>query len=781
MTKLNVVTAFNENSLKDHAHQMFDRVDKFWHPDIKLSAYHFDCALEAYSLPSSITYKNLEDLEEFNEFRSTMNVHNGTENGTIEYNWRIDTLLTAPKVFSLTEEAFKIAEKTKEGGWLLWLNTNVIPVDKITSDFVHDFLPEGADIVHLSGDSMESTPDQYSNPCFMAFNLNHQAPLDILGDYRGAYESGEVLSYREWHESFIFERLLNIYRAHGMRVHSLTPSNTKKGIKSTPFNKHFKNLEEDNRSLRDSEGNRVFPLSTEAVPPDIRPNRTKTLADVIRFYKPESFVETGTWNGGRAIEMSLTAFENVDKVTYTGYDLFEDGTSDLDEEEFNLKPHVTKAAVEKRLTEFKNKMWEDKKKTFNFKLIKGNTRNVLEKDNPDFAMIGGGNSIITAQNDYEKLKAARIVVVDNYFSPDSDNKGPPKKYCGVNVLVKNLEDIKRIVLPSSDPVKNGGITHLSLIYNEKVVPPLPEEILNVPIVVHPRDCVDKEYIQANIKENMNLINKDKFLGKCRPNEGDVIVISGGHSTDYSKVRELLKENPESKIICVKHSYPHLLANGIKPWACVVLDPRSIEGESTHGIIRKDLFKTVDSSTKFFVASMTDPSVTKYLIEKKANIYGWHAFTESLRNESEREQEIKNQKITVMEDLGIPEGATLITGGTCAAMRVLGIMHTMGFRKFHLFGFDSSLKDEPTEEQRKETTGAEDEEPKPKYLQVNVRGENFWTTGELLAMAQDCERVFNDASMNLNINLHGENTLVSALWKLHLDERKIPDFKDVFSD
>jgi len=330
-------------------------------------------------------------------------------------------------------------------------------------------------------------------------------------------------------------------------------------------------------------------------------------------------------------------------------------------------------------------------------------------------------------------------------------------------------------------VKNGGITHLSLIYNEKVVPPLPEEILNVPIVVHPRDCVDKEYIQANIKENMNLINKDKFLGKCRPNEGDVIVISGGHSTDYSKVRELLKENPESKIICVKHSYPHLLANGIKPWACVVLDPRSIEGESTHGIIRKDLFKTVDPSTKFFVASMTDPSVTKYLIEKKANIYGWHAFTESLRNESEREQEIKNQKITVMEDLGIPEGATLITGGTCAAMRVLGIMHTMGFRKFHLFGFDSSLKDEPTEEQRKETTGSEDEEPKPKYLQVNVRGENFWTTGELLAMAQDCERVFNDSSMNLNINLHGKNTLVSALWRLHLDERKIPDFKDVFSD
>jgi len=396
-------------------------------------------------------------------------------------------------------------------------------------------------------------------------------------------------------------------------------------------------------------------------------------------------------------------------------------------------------------------------------------------------LIGGGNSIITVQNDYEKLKGARVVAVDNYFSPDSDKKGPPKKYCGANVLIKNLEDIKRVVLPSSDPVKNGGVTHLALVYNGKIVPSLPEEILNVPIVVHPRDCVDKEYIQANIKENMNLIDKDKFLGKCRPNERDVIVISGGHSTDYSKVKELMKEKPEAKIICVKHSYPHLLANGVKPWACVVLDPRSIEGESTHGIVRKDLFKTVDPSTKFFVASMTDPSVTKYLIEKKANIYGWHAFTESLRNEAEREQEIKDQKITVMEDLGIPEGATLITGGTCAAMRVLGIMHTMGFRKFHLFGFDSSLKDEPTEEQRKETTGAEDEEPKPKYLQVNVRGENFWTTGELLAMAQDCERVFNDTTMNMTLNFYGKDTLVNALWKLHVDEIKIPCFEDVFSD
>ena len=781
MTKINVVTAFNENSLNDHAHQMFERVAKYWHPDIKLTAYYFECDITAYDLPDCIEYKNLEEVEGFKDFQKDMDVHNGTENGTLDYNWRIDTLLTAPKVFALTEESFSIAEKTTEGGWLLWMNTNIIPVADLTADYMHEFFPKGSDIVHLSGDTTDDIPDRYSDPSFMAFNLDHQSPLDILGDLRGAYESGEILSYREWHDAFIFERLLNIYRAHGMRVHTLTPSNTKKGLFATPFRDYLTDLEESNRAMRDSEGNRVFPLSEDLVPPDIRPNRTKMLADIIRYYKPQTFVETGTWNGGRAIEMALAAFENVDEVTYTGYDLFEDATEETDLEEFNHKAHVNMKAVEKRLTEFQESVKKDKDKIFNFTLIKGNSRDTLVKAQPDLALIGGGNSIITVQSDYGKLENAKIKMVDNYFTDDSEDKIPAKKHQGVNILVKNLEKVKRIILPSSDPVKDGGVTHYCMVYNPAITPPLPDSLLNVPIVVHPRDCVDQEYIQSNIMANMKLMDKDKFLGKCVPHEGEVIIVSGGHSTDFDKVKQLMKERPEAKVLCVKHSYPKLLENGIKPWACIVLDPRSIDGESTHGIVRKDLFKTIDPSTKFFVASMTDPSVTEYLLEKKANIYGWHAFTESLRNETEQETEIENSKVTVMPRLGIPEGATLITGGTCAAMRCLGIMHTMGFRKFDLFGFDSSMEEEPTDEQKKETTGAEDEEPKPKYIQVTVRDENYWTTGELLAMAQDCERTFNDSSMNLTLDVHGDKTLISALWRLYLDERKVGEFKDVFDD
>ena len=177
--------------------------------------------------------------------------------------------------------------------------------------------------------------------------------------------------------------------------------------------------------------------------------------------------------------------------------------------------------------------------------------------------------------------------------------------------------------------------------------------------------------------------------------------------------------------------------------------------------------------------MTDPSVTNYLIDKKATIYGWHAFTESLREESERSQGIHNNQIKVLDELNLPEGSTLITGGTCAAMRTIGIMHTMGFRDIELFGFDCSLKDEPTKEMQKETTGAEDEEARPKYFKVGVGDKFYWTTGELLAMAQDCEKVFSDKSMGILYNFHGENTLVADLWKLSEDRQTFKNFKDLF--
>jgi len=606
---------------------------------------------------------------------------------------------------------------------------------------------------------------------FAAFNLSKQTTVDLLGDLRGAYVSGEYLNYREWTTTFILSRLLTIYNAHGFNLHS-----------SNSFKSLFINLaDKSSANFRDSQGNRIVSLSETDTTPDILPNRYKQLADLIRHYKPETILETGTWNGGRAIEMALAAFETQDELLYRGFDLFEDGTTETDNEEFNLKAHNTKSAVIKRLQEFRKKMME-KKKVFTFALGKGNSKDIL-KDcddlNADFVLIGGGNSIATTKSDYDNLKHNPVVVLDNYFREDEDKNNAPEKYHGTNKIVESLpkgkkDGVRRWVIPSQDLVRGGGHTHLVVVLSDNKLADLPKKLLNVPIVVHPRDCVPKDFIRDNIKNNLKLI--DTWLGKFPLHNGNVILVSGGPYLNINKLKTHIRNNPDSKIVCVKHSYPKLVDNGILPWACIVLDPRPITGTSTHGIVRKELFKKIEKKTKFFVASMTDPSVTEYLIDKGAEIHGWHAFTESLRDPAEQNKKMVNNSVTLNPDIGIPQGATLITGGTCAAMRALGIMHTMGFRNFDLFGFDSCME-EPTEEQKKETTGSEDEEPKPKYFKVGVGEQYFWTTGELLAMAQDCERTFNDPPMEMNLNLFGEDTLVTALWNV---SPKKPTFEETFN-
>jgi len=770
--KINFVTSFNEEIYTVVGHHLINSIKNNWEPSIKVTGYYHDFNVKNYII-KDINLKSLNKLEDYTTYLKVNKEHDGTENKTIPYNWHLDSLRWSHKVFALTEKAFELAEESADAGWLIWVDADSLATKRLVPNDILSMLPKECDVVY-KGIINHSDGTSYLDTSFIAFNLNKKPALDLLGDLRGAYISGEFLQYREWHDAFILERLLNIYQAHGMKIKTVEQIGD--------YIKHFEGIDKVTTSpIRDDKGNRLVALSKDKVSQDIMPSRYRQLADVIRHYKPKSIIEVGTWNGGRAIEMALAAFENQDEILYRGFDLFEDATSETDDEEFNLKAHNTQSAVIKRLQEFRAKMME-KKKVFTFEIGKGNSKEILKDRtdlDADFVLIGGGNSIATAKSDYDNLKHNPIVVMDNFFREDEEKLNAPEKYKGTNKVIDSLPkgkegQVRRWVIPSQDQVRNGGHTHIAVILNGNDVPSIPKNLLSVPIIVHPRDCVPKDFIRDNIKTNMKLINA--WLGKFPMHKSNVILVSGGPYLNIPKLKTHIKNNPDSKIVCVKHSYPKLLKNGIIPWACIVLDPRPITGVSTHGVVREELFKKIEKKTKFFVASMTDPSVTKYLISKGAEIHGWHAFTESLRDPIEQNKKMVDNSVTLDPAIGIPPGATLITGGTCAAMRSLGIFHTMGFRSFDLFGFDCSME-EPTKKQQKETTGADDEEPRPKYFKVGVGDTSYWTTGELLAMAQDCERTFANPPMEMNLNFYGKDTLVAALWGNKIKEKT---FEETFN-
>jgi len=784
-----IVTAFDETSLQHSTFHLLNEFKDNWEPSIEFHCYYYNLDLANYSLPKAknIFYHNLMEISDYPDFLKTFAQHDGTEGGKIQYNDILNPLKYIPKVIALTECAFD-----STNGWLFWLDPSCMNIKNVYQKDIDTIFPEHSDKLDLV-----TFTDMTQ---IVGFNLDRETPVRLLGDLRGAFISGEFLNYREWHDTFIFDRLKLIYNAHGMNTLEVDP---KKSIIGDILVNMY---DRENFAMRDKDGKRIFKLSETETTQDILPSRYKQLADLVRFYKPTTILETGTWNGGRAIEMALAAFQKTDEVHYIGYDLFEDATTETDHEEFNVKPHNTLEAVHKRLVEFSEHVKEKENKEFTFQLTKGNVREtLLKKDikDVDFALIGSGNSIETVQKEYEILKDVPVVIGDHYFTKESeeDESMPPEKYHGVkhvfdSVKTKKVDQkettkdgwtsfdekstTRKHLLPSQDKVAGGGHTHLVVFLHGTTLEDIPNQLKSVPIVVHPRDCVPKDYIKNNIKSNMTLIDPKKWVTKHMAHQQKAILVSAGPYLDYGALKMFIKDNPDAKLLTVKHAYPHLIANGIKPWGCIILDPRPITGVSTHNVVRKDLFKNLDPDTNFFVASMTDPSVTNFFISKQSKIWGWHAFTDSLRQEDEQGTQIQNQQVKVADDLGIPKGATMITGGTCAAMRGIGILHTMGFRNIDLFGFDC-CRDEPSKEELTEVTGDIEggEVPKPKYIEVSVDEKKYWTTGELLAMAQDCEKVFQDEGLEGVLTFHGKDTMVADLWEIQQKKKTRPEFEGYY--
>ena len=50
------------------------------------------------------------------------------------------------------------------------------------------------------------------------------------------------------------------------------------------------------------------------------------------------------------------------------------------------------------------------------------------------------------------------------------------------------------------------------------------------------------------------------------------------------------------------------------------------------------------------------------------------------------------------------------------------------------------------------------------MKVELSSKHFWTTGELLAMAQDCEKLFDQAEIDMGIIFHGEGTLCAQVFE-----------------
>jgi hypothetical protein len=735
------VTSFPKRHEEAYGLQMLQSVVDKWKPDdFRLIVYLEDYNGDYDSLPSAshIEYRDIESIEARNNFIERNKDKNGSF-AEAPYNYRMDAVRFCHKVYAYSELAMELINEEYKG-WLAWLDADTITKKMFKAEDAAKIMLDEVDMVHLGRIDID-----YSETGFTAWNMAYHNACSHIIDIRGAYDTDEVFGYREWTDAFLFTRLLKIYEAHGAKVRNLS-----EGVRGLSV---FDQCMLDDYFTH-NKGNLKW-QKTEVAKDVTGPKRYKQLADLVRHYSKnlETFtiVETGTWNGGRAIEMALAAFESVDKVHYRGFDLFEEATEETDKLELNIKAHNATEAVSKRLAEFAVRMKENNKE-FTYQLFCGDTKETMkgrDYSDVDFAYIDGGHSYDTVSSDYSYLKDISVVVFDDYYSHDDKDFLDNDNYNGIIRVVDKIEGKRKKVLPSDDPTAFGGRVHLAVVLGESAKD-IPEELKRVPIVVKPKDSMPQDDIHNSIIANVPKIKKFDWVQQYKTNNKHAIIVSGGQ-LDYDKIREV-QEKYSAEIWCVKHAYPRLLKEGFKPTACVILDPRPVDGVSTHGVKRKSLFETIDPDTMFVIASMTDTSAVDYIMSKTDNVRGFHAFTDAVRDKNIKDKFVVNPK------LPIPAGTVFVSGGTASATRTIGLLETLGYRNMHLFGFDCSVHEDSVDKD------AKDEMENPKYINVETGGFKFWTTGELLALAQDLEKMFENKTLGLNINFYGENTLASQVFK-----------------
>lgn len=696
---------------------------RLWDPTISLTVYvdGMDPA-EVKCAHRDITVKTLEEVEGFNVFRQNNPDKKGeTPEG---YNFRLDALKFCAKVFALYDAA-------RDESPFVWLDGDVVTTAPLTVEWLGRMCAKH--VTHLGRKGIN-----YSETGFIYFEGVEARTL--IADMYDIYMSGELFNYAEWTDAFIFERVLQMHRMHGLNaVNLVDPSYVGlDAFENSPLKEVFTHLKGARKNKV------VSSLKT----------RYDQLLALVQHYMPRVILETGTWNGDRAIQMAQVAFGKWDHIVYHGYDLFEDASADTDAREHNVKKHFSLDEVKGKLAHFAEAMRE-KGKTFEYHLYKGDTKETLTgAEGVDFAWLDGGHSLETITHDWEVCKGVPAVVFDDYYVVDLEGKIPSER--SVEAIFAGILRDKR-VYTSKDPVQGGGIVNIAAVGED--LPELPPAgHAGTPLKVTAQDCMPKEHIINNVRENLALVKK--WITKAKPHDRKLVIVSAGPDIHKRKDKIIKMWKEGAAIAVVKHSLPTVVGWGLDPDYLVLLDPRPVEGISTHGIKRTELLEEIPPTTKVLLASMSDPSVTRYVMEKTKNVWGWHAMTQAL---------LKSEVF--------PPESLLINGGTCAAWRALSLCQSLGYSEFHLFGFDFCYPESQIDK------GVKDEQGRPKYLEITIgqTGKKFWSTGELIAASQDAQHFFENARhLGFQVWCYGEG-IGPTIWKLLLGNKKqtLPTLEEIF--
>ena len=158
--------------------------------------------------------------------------------------------------------------------------------------------------------------------------------------------------------------------------------------------------------------------------------------------------------------------------------------------------------------------------------------------------------------------------------------------------------------------------------------------------------------------------------KAHPGEAVLVGSAPSVRDQVSKLKSMRKD-PKYRFFGIKGGHDFLLKNKIQPDFGLAVDPL----EKIH----KENFLLKAKDCKYFIASQCHPTLFDMLIDRGEEVIIWHLATDNLGQWS------RDPESPIFQHYMIP-------GGSTSGLRAIVLAFAMGFRVFHLFGYDSCLSE-----------------------------------------------------------------------------------------
>lgn len=174
------VTSMSTEGYREYGKKFLDSFKEFC--DKRLRIYSED-PLENEGLP--VVDLNLD--AEFRQFLSECPPESK------HYQWQVGKF--AKKVFAITDPFI-------EDDWLIWIDADVVLDKPLDERFFEKTCPENQDGAYLG------RKDWHTSECgFVSYNLKRRGGT-FLKRLREVYTSGEIFDHLEWHDSYLFDRVM---------------------------------------------------------------------------------------------------------------------------------------------------------------------------------------------------------------------------------------------------------------------------------------------------------------------------------------------------------------------------------------------------------------------------------------------------------------------------------------------------------------------------------------------------------------------------------------------